>query len=143
MTGQEIFDRINLFNPNIKEEDYIINPQTGETLAIDLQQMYYAGKNEESIQLIMEIFECDKEIATDAYNTFKNFWGTPPSAQQIARANAEARELLNKPKCPICNSTNLSKITATKKIVKIAAFGIFGMGDNGKTWKCNNCGSKF
>ncbi len=49
----------------------------------------------------------------------------------------------NSPHCPICNSTDLSKITTTKKVAKTAAFGIFGMGDNGKTWKCNNCGSKF
>jgi len=49
----------------------------------------------------------------------------------------------NVPKCPICQSTNLSKISTAKKVAKIAAFGIFGMGDNGKTWKCNNCGSKF
>lgn len=49
----------------------------------------------------------------------------------------------NKPKCPICQSTNLSKITVAQKAGKIALFGIFGMGDNGKTWKCNNCGSKF
>lgn len=51
--------------------------------------------------------------------------------------------VVDKPHCPICNSTDLSKISATKKAAKIAAFGIFGMGDNGKTWKCNNCGSKF
>ena len=49
----------------------------------------------------------------------------------------------NVPKCPICGSTNLSKITIAHKAGKIALFGIFGMGDNGKTWKCNNCGSKF
>jgi len=49
----------------------------------------------------------------------------------------------NIPKCPICGSTNLSKITIAQKAGKIALFGIFGMGDNGKTWKCNNCGSKF
>lgn len=49
----------------------------------------------------------------------------------------------NKPHCPICDSTNLSKVTTTSKVTKMAAFGIFGMGDNGKTWKCNNCGSKF
>ena len=47
------------------------------------------------------------------------------------------------PKCPICQSENLSKISTTKKIAKVAMFGIFGMGDNGKNWKCNNCGSKF
>ena len=49
----------------------------------------------------------------------------------------------NTPKCPICQSTNLAKITTVQQAGKIALFGIFGMGDNGKTWKCNNCGSKF
>ena len=49
----------------------------------------------------------------------------------------------NIPKCPTCQSTNLSKITNTRKAGKIALFGIFGAGDLGKTWKCNNCGSKF
>lgn len=50
---------------------------------------------------------------------------------------------INIPKCPICGSTNLSKISALHKAGKIGLFGIFGMGDNGKTWKCNGCGSKF
>ena len=49
----------------------------------------------------------------------------------------------NTPKCPICNSTNLSKISTLKKAGKIGLFGIFGAGDVGKTWQCNNCGSKF
>lgn len=47
------------------------------------------------------------------------------------------------PKCPICQSTNLSKISTLKKATKIGLFGIFGAGDVGKTYKCNNCGSKF
>ena len=49
----------------------------------------------------------------------------------------------NIPKCPTCGSTNICKITNTHKAGKIALFGIFGAGDLGKTWKCNNCGSKF
>lgn len=55
----------------------------------------------------------------------------------------EPEENTNQPKCPICQSTNLKKISTAKKVGKIAMFGIFGMGDNGKTWQCNNCGSKF
>lgn len=55
----------------------------------------------------------------------------------------QTHQSTNIPKCPICQSTNLSKITTAQKAGKIALFGIFGMGDNGKTWKCNNCGSKF
>ncbi len=49
----------------------------------------------------------------------------------------------NVPQCPICGSTNLSKITVGRKAVKIGVLGVFGMGDAGKTWRCNNCGSKF
>ena len=64
-------------------------------------------------------------------------------AQRLAQRNEQRRVSQNTPKCPICQSTNLSKITTAQKAGKIVLFGIFGMGDNGKTWKCNNCGSKF
>ena len=64
-------------------------------------------------------------------------------AQRLAQRNEQRRVSQNTPKCPICQSTNLSKITTVQKAGKIALFGIFGMGDNGKTWRCNNCGSKF
>lgn len=49
----------------------------------------------------------------------------------------------NIPKCPICGSTNLSKLSSLGKATKVGLFGIFGAGDLGKTYKCNNCGSKF
>lgn len=49
----------------------------------------------------------------------------------------------NRPKCPTCGSTDLSKISTVKKATKIGLFGLFGAGDIGKTWKCNNCGSKW
>ena len=61
----------------------------------------------------------------------------------LQQASLDKQREQNKPKCPICQSTNLSKITTVQKAGKIALFGVFGMGDNGKTWKCNNCGSKF
>lgn len=64
-------------------------------------------------------------------------------AQSNKNSCVKTNTVINIPKCPICQSTSLSKITTTKKAMKIAAFGIFGMGDNGKTWKCNSCGSKF
>lgn len=72
----------------------------------------------------------------------------PPVFDDTTIVQYEKETNMNKPqptvpRCPICNSTNLSKISTAKKVAKVAAFGIFGMGDNGKTWKCNNCGSKF
>lgn len=58
---------------------------------------------------------------------------------QIAQANAQAQELLNKPKCPTCGSTNVKKIGGIERGASIAAFGIFSKKIN-KTFKCNNCG---
>ena len=47
------------------------------------------------------------------------------------------------PKCPVCGSTNLKKITGTRKAMKIGLFGLFGAGDLGKTYQCGQCGAKF
>lgn len=56
----------------------------------------------------------------------------------------EQQTVKNIPKCPICQSTNLKKITFTKRAVKTAVFGVVGaVDDAGKTYQCINCGSKF
>lgn len=48
------------------------------------------------------------------------------------------------PKCPICGSSNIKRISMSTRVVKSAAFGTIGaLDDAGKTWKCSNCGSKF
>lgn len=48
------------------------------------------------------------------------------------------------PKCPVCGSTNINKITLTTRAVKTGVFGVVGaVDDAGKTYKCGNCGSKF
>ena len=80
---------------------------------------------------------------------YKPMYKTEPSSVTVNKLSVSIQhkqaitQQQNIPKCPICQSTNLSKITIVQKAGKIALFGIFGMGDNGKTWKCNNCGSKF
>ncbi|RFZ75937.1 hypothetical protein DS742_26215 [Lacrimispora amygdalina] len=94
-----------------------------------------------------------KQISTDEsfMNAMEDLYEKDPiefrlKIQQFKNQLAQQKQVVeesNVPKCPTCQSTNLSKISTTKKVAKIAAFGIFGMGDNGKTWKCNNCGSKF
>ena len=48
----------------------------------------------------------------------------------------------NKPKCPTCGSTNIQKISGTKRWLSTGLFGL-ASSDVGKSWKCNNCGSKF
>ena len=62
---------------------------------------------------------------------------------QAARDKEMAERDKNKPKCPTCGNTNLHKISSVGKAAKVGLLGIFWAGDLGKTWKCNNCGSKF
>lgn len=47
------------------------------------------------------------------------------------------------PRCPICQSTRLSKISTGRKILEAGFGGIWGMDVMGKTYECRNCGSKF
>lgn len=84
-----------------------------------------------------EIYEYNEQKSQQEYKALQR------KAQQKMIEKEQIEKQQNAPKCPICQSTNLSKITTVQKAGKIALFGIFGMGDNGKTWKCNNCGSKF
>lgn len=97
------------------------------------------------IELLINHYNCDFDSARIVmdYVIDRTPLPTDLPMQQITHNNAVAQEWLNKPHCPICNSTNLSKISTVKKATKIGVFGIFGAGDVGKTYKCNNCGSRF
>lgn len=105
-----------------------------------------------SMKQCLMIAEGRKSIYCEDCGNFEDIYVSPELRKEFDRQNREYEaqkmrpqsvQTINVPKCPICGSTDLSKITATQKAVKIAIFGIFGMGDNGKTWKCNSCGSKF
>lgn len=130
MTANEIWDQINHF---------IVDPKTDETVCITIEGLREDNKEGEAIQYIKGFFECDEKTAEDAFNIFKEEMGPPTSPEQIARANAVAREWQNKPKCPTCQSQNLKKISATSKAVNTAVWGIFGTKRH-KTFHCNNCG---
>lgn len=82
-------------------------------------------------------------LSDETYELIQEAWRNNKKNVQPMSRPIQTNFQQNTPKCPICQSTNLSKITAVQKAGKIALFGIFGMGDNGKTWRCNNCGSKF
>ena len=98
-----------------------------------------------AITLLVEKYNCDFDDARLVCDYIIDSIPLPSdlSPAEIARVNREAQEALNKPKCPICGSMNLTKISTVGKVAKVGFFGIFGAGDIGKTWKCNNCRSKF
>lgn len=69
------------------------------------------------------------------------------NAKEVERNNNQIRQEYytnkNVPQCPICQSTDLSKISSVWKAASIGLFSLFGADDIGKTWECNNCGCKF
>lgn len=93
------------------------------------------------INKLIDKFNCDFDSASIVCNYFIDGTPLPPtlSPAEIAHNRQEAQDLLNKPKCPTCNSTNLKKISATSKIVNTAVFGLLGT-KRFKQFHCNNCG---
>lgn len=46
-------------------------------------------------------------------------------------------------KCPTCGSERIVRISPGGKVFKIAALGIFGLGDVHKIFRCLSCGYKW
>lgn len=59
-------------------------------------------------------------------------------AAQKAQAEAERIRRLNAPKCPMCQSINIEKISTTSRAVSVATVGL-ASGKIGKQYKCKNC----
>lgn len=59
--------------------------------------------------------------------------------QQEQTKKEEQQQESSKPKCPICNSTNIKKIGTGERVVSVAMLGIFSKKIN-KSFKCKNCG---
>lgn len=96
------------------------------------------------ITLLVEKFNCDFESARMVCDCFIDGKPLPStlSPQQQAHNQAVAREALNKPKCRICGSTNIKRISTTAKAVNVAMFGLLG-NKRKYQWHCNNCKSDF
>lgn len=136
-----------------KDNKYLITFNDGESIDLtDIENKIL--ENELSSPKLWSVLENDYEadIATcstiDSMLEFNNY-KFPENYQDLydamCKSNVKSREAreASLPKCPHCNSTNISKISTAKKATKIGLFGIFGTGDIGKTYKCNNCGSRF
>lgn len=97
------------------------------------------------IELLMEYYNCEFDEAREVMDFVLDDKPLPNpdlTPQQIAQANAQAQELLNKVHCPYCNSTNCKKISGVSKATSVAMFGIFSQKVK-KQWHCNNCKSDF
>ena len=95
----------------------------------------------QAITLLVEKYNCDFDDARMVCDFYIDGIPLPSdlSPQQQAYNNAVAREALNKPHCPTCNSTNIKKISGLSKAGSVAMFGIFSQKVK-KQMHCNNCG---
>ena len=97
----------------------------------------YENRKQDAFEVIKKYITYDEVEEDEILQLFKQKYegiDTP--------ANAEVRALLNKPKCPTCNSSNLKKISLTSKAINTAVFGIFGTKRH-KQFHCNNCGDEW
>ena len=131
--------------------DTLNNDVNNFTLCLQLEELIDKNNIEEAVKRIQEKFNCDKETAKQGfiefkkqiYDEFKKIENENPlTPEQIAYNNAVARELLNKPKCPTCSSTNVKKILGTAKVAGVAMFGLFSKTARSQ-FKCENCGYKW
>lgn len=72
--------------------------------------------------------------------TYKN--SSSMSKPVVINANAHNSQSTNVPKCPTCGSTNVHKISSSKKALGFITVGIFSS-NFGKSYECENCKYKW
>lgn len=132
---------------NYEEAKYYFDNQIESTEATKMLVIIAQNQTLKGIKFIQELTNCSDDDAQQLWCELSKQYGTKENnpaipdltPQQIAQVNAQAQELLNKPKCPTCGSTNIKKMGGIERGASIAAFGLFSKKIN-KTFKCCNCG---
>lgn len=135
---------------NYEEAKYYFDNQIESTEATKMLMIIAQNQTLKGMKFIQELTNCSDDDAQQLWCELSKQYGTKENnpaipdltPQQIAQANAQAQELLNKVHCPYCNSTNCKKISGVSKATSVAMFGIFSQNVK-KQWHCNNCKSDF
>lgn len=113
---------------------------------LDQNEIYHYCVNnhkEEAIKYIQLKVGNNYKIAETIVNTYIEEMGDEIEDHKRRIEEYKKRQLnesiLNKPKCPTCQSTNIKKVSTTSKVINTAIYGIFGT-KRYKTFHCNNCG---
>ena len=67
---------------------------------------------------------------------------TTTQSTTASSTSSSTKSTTNIPKCPTCGSTNVRKISATKRWVGVGLFGL-ASSDATHTMQCNDCGAKW
>lgn len=135
---------------NLEEARNYFNNQIGSTEATKMLVMIAQNQTLKGMRFIQELTDCSDDDVQQLWIELNKQYGTKENnpaipnltPQQIAQANAQAQDWLNKVHCPYCNSTNCKKISGVSKATSVAMFGIFSQKVK-KQWHCNNCKSDF
>lgn len=96
----------------------------------------------EFINQVVKKYNCDFDSARILCDFIIDKKPMPPthlSQAQIAQINAKerARQTAPVPRCPMCGSTDIQKISDLSRASSILGFGILSK-KIGKQWQCNN-----
>lgn len=80
---------------------------------------------------------CKKELKNHVLSKRPTDWVDP------RKRDMWVKDYKNIPKCPICSSTKIHKISMTNKAASALVFGVLSAGHVSKTYKCDTCGAKF
>jgi len=80
---------------------------------------------------------CKKELKNHILSKRPADWVDP------RKRDMWVKDYNNIPKCPICSSTKIRKISMTNKAASAVAFGVLAAGHVSKTYRCDTCGAKF
>lgn len=84
-----------------------------------------------------ECGHCGHEMKNHILSKRPASWVDPRKREMWGNGSA------NIPKCPICNSTKINKISLTNKAASAIMFGTLAAGHVSKTFRCGSCGAKF
>lgn len=87
-------------------------------------------------KIVDEYARCSPLFDEDLYRSRIN------KEKLLQQASLDKQREQNTPKCPTCGSTNVEKISTTKKAIGFVTVGVFSS-NFGKTMHCKNCGYKW
>ena len=107
--------------------------------AINLKKMFES----EGAEIIIE-FDESSMIRNDVFAKLREqkTSSTSLNCSTTTKTQPVIQEAKSAVHCPYCNSTNVNKISGTKKAASIIGFGILS-NKIGKQWHCNSCKSDF
>lgn len=137
-------DMYNSFYKNHKDFCIQCNTQLIQ-LSLTVEEWRIIQKTSTDPNFVFALDKLKQEDIIEFNIKMAQFRQTAESIEQTKGLQYQSTQRIqssNTPKCPTCGSTNIKKISATKRWVGTGLFGI-ASSDMGKTMQCENCGYKW